>query len=447
MKNLKGKKIVLGLTGSIATYKAPLLVRELVRAGAEVHCVMTPSATHFTTPMVLANVSNNPVITDMFSEEIQNSGAWHIHLARECDAMLVAPCSASTLGKMAYGICDNALVTIGTALPIEIPLVISPAMDTNMWINPITQNNCKVLEQMLDATIIQPDDGALSSGLVGPGRFPDVEVVLGELDKALEKKEDKVNDFEIQYDPNSLEETVYKDKFNAEIELEKMKSDMNKPLKGKKVLITAGPTHEKIDDVRYIANYSSGKMGFALAHNAFELGAEVTLIAGPVTLDSNEEIKRVDVVSAQEMYEAAVRENSEQEIDIAIHAAAVADFTPETSVIGKIKKTKKGEEMSLELTQTRDILASFGEEKRAGQILVGFALEYSNEKEYGKKKLEDKNCDLIIVNSVAKPQSGFGGNDNTISILTKDGKEYDYPPMPKMECAQSILKKVMEFLD
>ncbi len=447
MKNLKGKKIVLGLTGSIATFKAPLLVRELVKAGADVHCVMTPSAQNFTTPMVLANVSNNPVITDMFSEDIQNNGAWHIHLARECDAMLVAPCSASTLGKMAYGICDNALVTISVALPIEIPLVISPAMDTNMWINPITQNNCKVLERMVNATIIQPADGALSSGLVGPGRFPEIEVVLSELDKALEKKTDKVNDFEIQYNPNSLQETVYKDKFNAELELEKLKSDMNNPLKGKKVLVTAGPTHEKIDDVRYIANHSSGKMGFALAEYALTLGADVTLVAGPVALKCNEAIKRIDVVSAQEMYEAAIRENSNEEIDIAIHAAAVADFTPETSVIGKIKKTKKGEDMTLELTQTRDILASFGEEKRANQVLVGFALEYSNEKEYGKKKLEKKNCDLIVVNSVAKPQSGFGGDDNTICILTKEGKEFDYPPMPKSQCAKVIIEKVMEYLD
>ena len=188
MNNIKNKKIVLGVTGSIATYKAPLLVRELVRQGADVHCVMTPASENFATPMVLANTSNNPVVRSMFSEDIQNSGAWHIHLARECDAMLIAPCSASTLGKIAHGICDNALVTVTTALPIEIPLLISPAMDTNMWINPITQKNCKTLEEMLNAIIIQPDDGDLSSGLVGPGRFPDIEVVVGELNKALAEK-------------------------------------------------------------------------------------------------------------------------------------------------------------------------------------------------------------------------------------------------------------------
>jgi phosphopantothenoylcysteine decarboxylase/phosphopantothenate--cysteine ligase len=361
--------------------------------------------------------------------------------------MLVAPCSAATLGKMAHGICDNALITVVTALPIEIPLVISPAMDTNMWINPITQENCKILHEKLGATIIQPEDGSLASGLVGPGRFPEISVVLEELNKALANTNDKINDFEIGHTPSSLDEAVYKDKFNAELELEQMKANMKKPLRGKRVMITAGPTHEKIDDVRYIANYSTGKMGFALAEVAESMGASVTLIAGPVNLSANDNINRIDVVSAQEMYEAAVKENENHKIDISIHAAAVADFTPETSVIGKIKKTKAGGEMILELTQTRDILATFGQNKKDGQLLVGFALESTNEKEYGRNKLNSKNCDMIVVNSAAKPQSGFGGDDNTISILTKDGQEQDYAPMSKTECANIIFDKIVGMLD
>jgi phosphopantothenoylcysteine decarboxylase/phosphopantothenate--cysteine ligase len=442
--SLKGKKIVLGVTGSIATYKAPLLVRELIREGAEVHCVMTPSSQNFTTPMVLSNVSDNPVVTDMFSKEIQHSGAWHIHLARECDAMLIAPCSAATLGKIAHGICDNALVTVATAVPIEIPIVISPAMDTNMWINPITQENCRILEEKIGATIIQPDDGSLSSGLTGPGRFPDITVVIEELKKVLKGESEGINDFDLQDEPDSLEKAVYKDKFDAELALEKMKSSMGKPLQGKKVLITAGPTHERIDDVRYIANYSSGKMGYALAETANMLGAEVILISGPVNLKANKNIKVVDVVSAQEMFDASVYENENNKIDIAIHAAAVADFTPETSVIGKIKKTKAGESMALELRQTKDILSFFGQNKKEDQYLVGFALEYSREKEYGRNKLVSKNCDMIIVNSAAKPNSGFGGDDNTITILTKNGEEVEFAPMPKPECAKHIFDKIID---
>lgn len=443
--DLQGKKIVLGVTGSIATYKAPLLVRELIRAGAEVHCVMTPSSVHFTTPMVLANLSDNPVICDMFSKDIQNSGAWHIHLARECDAMLIAPCSAATLGKIAHGICDNALVTVATAVPEEIPLVISPAMDSNMWLNPITQNNCKILEEKLGAMIIAPEEGSLSSGLTGPGRFPEISKVVSSLEKALSIHKERMNDFELQdEESDSLEKAVYQDRFNAELELEKLKSSVAGPLKGKRVLVTAGPTHEKIDDVRYIANYSSGKMGYALAETANRLGAEVILISGPVDIKAGKEIKVVDVVSAGEMFEAAVYENENKHIDIAIHAAAVADFTPETSVIGKIKKTKTGDNMVLELRQTKDILSFFGQNKKEDQYLVGFALEYSKEKEYGRDKLKSKNCDMIVVNSAAKPQSGFSGDDNTISILTKTGKEYDYDAMPKTKCAGYIFEKIIE---
>jgi phosphopantothenoylcysteine decarboxylase / phosphopantothenate---cysteine ligase len=444
MISLVNKKIVLGVTGSIATYKAPMLVRELIRRGAEVHCIMTPAAENFVTSMVLSNLSRNPVAMDMFSTDVQNSGAWHIHLARECDAMLIAPCSASTLGKIAHGICDNALVTVATALPENIPLVIAPAMDTNMWINPVTQENCDKLENLLGAYIIPPDDGDLASGLVGPGRFPEIDVVIDYLIKALE--EPIINDYELSnIQSEELTESVFQPRrlFKNEYEIER--ADMNDSLAGRRVLVTAGPTHEKIDDIRYIANYSSGKMGFALADEAYRRGAEVILIAGPVDLVSSSGIKRIDVTSAEEMFEAAVKMNDN--IDIAIHAAAVADFTPVNSVIGKIKKTKSGDGMKLELTQTRDILAEFGRSKSDKQVLVGFALESTNEKEYGKEKLINKNCDLMIVNSSSKPQSGFGGDFNTISILEKSGREFDYKPMTKAECAKVIYDKIIDIIE
>lgn len=444
MISLVNKKIVLGVTGSIATYKAPMLVRELIRRGADVHCVMTPSAENFVTSMVLSNLSHNPVAMDMFSKDVQNSGAWHIHLARECDAMLIAPCSAATLGKIAHGICDNALVTVATALPENTPLVIAPAMDTNMWLNPVTQENCDKLENLLGAYIIPPDEGDLASGLVGPGRFPEIDVVIDFLLKALE--EPVINDYELSnIQSEGITESVFQTHRLHKSEYEIERSDMNDSLAGRRVLITAGPTHEKIDDIRYIANYSSGKMGFALADEAYRRGAEVILIAGPVDLISSEGIKRIDVVSAEEMFDAAVKMN--EHIDIAIHAAAVADFTPVNSVIGKIKKTKSGDGLKLELTQTRDILAEFGRNKSEKQILIGFALESTNEKEYGREKLINKNCDLMIVNSSSKPQSGFGGDFNTITILEKSGREFDYKPMTKAECAKVIYDKIIDMME
>ena len=360
MNILQGKKIVLGITGSIATFKVPTLVRELVKMGADVHCVMTPSSENFVTPMVLANLSQNPVIRSMFSEEIQNSGAWHIHLARECDAMLIAPCSASTLGKIVHGISDNALVTVATAVPVEIPLIISPAMDSNMWINPLTQNNAKLFKELRGGVIIPPDDGDLSSGLVGPGRFPEISVVIETLINEIKKKQ-------------------------------------NRDLEGKRVLITAGPTQEKIDEVRYISNYSSGKMGFAIANEVAERGGEVILIAGPVSnIVLNSNIKRIDVITAEEMFIASMSENNN--IDIAIHTAAVADFTPKETIFGKMKKKDAGMEIKITMEQTKDILGTFGKNKDKSQYLVGFALEYTNIKEYGREKLELKKCDMVVIN-------------------------------------------------
>jgi len=440
MKELQNKKILLGLTGSIATYKAPMLVRELVKLGADVHCVITPSAEHFVSSMVLANLSNNVVANDMFSKDVQNSGAWHIHLARECDAMLIAPCSAATLGKIAHGIADNALVTVATALPTEIPLLISPAMDTNMWQNPITQSNCNILVQKLNAIIIPPSEGELSSGLVGPGRFPEINVIIDYLLDAINSPKSPVNDYDVKSESNNLDSTI-DDNWRKSINYEE--GFLKEDLKGKKVLITAGPTHEKIDDVRYIANYSTGKMGYALAEEASARGADVILISGPVSLTCSSKINRINVVSAEDMFQYA--DKVKDDVDIAIFAAAVADFSPDSSVIGKIKKEKSGGEMVLNLRQTRDILGSFGENKAKGQFLVGFALEYANEKEYGRSKLKNKNCDMMILNSGSKLHSGFGGDNNTISILTKD-LEKDFPPMPKTECAKIIFDEISKVL-
>ena len=499
MSILKNKKIVLGVTGSIAAYKSPLLVRELVKAGAAVNVVMTASSTQFVTPLVMENLSKNPVAIEMFQESIQSGGAWHIQLAHWCDLMAVIPCSATTLAKMANGICDSALVTVATALPQEVPLVIAPAMDSTMWLNPATQRNVNTLKHD-GAIIIPPAEGELASGLTGPGRLPEIDVLMKFIWDALqfntsvkkdvhsshknidiqshgadkeipieeekpdndgieiivEKKKDKQKPYEealkeaLEKPIQSLEDALDKDKWNAEFEFSQMKDkeegiepETNK-LSGKKILITAGPTVEKIDDVRYISNHSSGKMGYALALAAKEAGADVTLVSGPVNISSPDGIKTVNVESAKEMYDSVMKEFPE--IDIAILSAAVSDYTPKEVYDGKLKKMDVGKNMNIELESTIDILATLGSAKKENQKVIGFALESANEIENGWKKLKAKNADMIVVNSANKPQSGFGGDENTITILTRDGKEQAYPPMSKLLCAGAILKKIAGIL-
>jgi phosphopantothenoylcysteine decarboxylase/phosphopantothenate--cysteine ligase len=458
----KNKKILLGVSGSIACYKAAYLAREMMKLGAEVRVIMTPSATHFVSSLTFSNLTKQPVAVEMFDDTAQQGGAWHIHLANWCDLMLIAPATASTLGKIANGICDNALVTVATALPRDKKLIFAPAMDTEMWLHPATQRNIEILKSY-EARIIPPAEGELSSGLTGPGRFPETKDIIEYLDKnILEKTDDKKQDDStievevIKKKPkeediliNTVEDAVEKDQWSADLELSKLKDEISgkelKFLRGKKILITAGPTQEKIDDVRYISNYSSGKMGFALAEEVIRLGGEVTLIAGPVSLATPEGVIRLNVKTAKEMHEAVLSQY--QEADIIIMAAAVADFTLERSHSGKIKKDTQQDGMTLSLVPTIDILLELGKKKSHKQILIGFALESENELEYGRQKLEKKNCDMIVVNSANKPQSGFGGDDNTITIVTKDEKEQQFPPMPKTECAIAIFNSVRTIMD
>ncbi len=455
----KNKKILLGVTASIAAYKSPLIVRELVKLGAHVNVIMTPSAKNFVTPMTLTNVSRNPVAVEMFDKDLQDSGAWHIQLAHWADIALIAPCSATTLGKLANGICDNALSTVITALPREIPLLIAPSMDSTMWLNPSTQRNIRQM-QTDGALIIPPGEGELSSGIIGPGRLPDISVVIDYVYRALkgwvyEEKSERVfmsdSDNKIKDNLEQLAEQhkaiEESDKLTAAIQLEQMKkamSDKQQPqtLKGKKVVITAGPTHEKIDDVRFLGNHSSGKMGYAIATAARNAGANVVLVSGPVSLNPPEGVTTINVYSAQEMYDATIVEFPDA--DIGIMCAAVADYTLKKPFDGKLKKSETGPELTLQLVETKDILATLGKKKKKDQTLVGFALEAVNEIDYGRDKLKTKNADMIVVNSASRPQSGFGIDMNTITLLVKDEGETQYPPMSKTECAKIIVDKVAD---
>lgn len=396
---MKGKKIVLGITGSIAAYKAAVLTRLLIKKGAEVQIVITPAGKEFITPITLSALTSKPVISEFFS---QRDGTWHSHvdLGLWADAMVIAPATASTIGKMAHGIADNMLVT--TYLSMKAPVFVAPAMDLDMFAHPSTQHNLDILRSYGNH-IIEPASGELASHLVGKGRMEEPEKIVEALENFFAKQED---------------------------------------LKGKKVMITAGPTYEKIDPVRFIGNYSSGKMGYALAEVCAERGAEVTLISGPVNLNvSHPNIHRIDVESAEQMYQAA--KEAYAQADAGILCAAVADFTPEQTADHKIKREK--DDLVLRLKPTQDIAAALGKEKKPHQLLVGFALETNDEILHAQDKLVRKNFDFIVLNSLNDKGAGFRCDTNKITIIERQG-ETPYPLKGKKKVAEDIIDKLASIL-
>ena len=398
---LKGKKVVLGITGSIAAYKSCLIIRALVKQGAEVQVVITPAGKEFITPITLSALTHKPVVSEFFS---QRDGTWnsHVDLGLWADAMLIAPATASTIGKMANGIADNMLIT--TYLSMKAPVFVAPAMDLDMYAHPSTQKNLETLKQYGNH-IIEPQSGFLASGLEGKGRMEEPENIVKALDSFFEA------------------------------------AAQQSPLSKKKILITAGPTYEKIDPVRFIGNYSSGKMGFALAAECARRGAEVTLVAGPVSLPTPDGVKRIDVESCQEMFEASV--NAFPQMDAAILCAAVADFRPEQTATQKIKREK--DDLVIRLQPTHDIAAHLGQMKTGSQRLVGFALETNDEEVNAQKKLKKKNFDFIVLNSTRNKGTTFRSDDNQISIISESGQK-DYEKKPKTEVARDIIDELSAIL-
>lgn len=395
--SLKGKRIVLGITGSIAAYKACVLIRELIKAGAEVQAVMTPSAKEFITPLTISTLTHKPVISEFFD---RRDGSWHSHvdIGLWADAMIIAPATASSIAKMANGVADNMLIT--TYLSMRAPVFVAPAMDVDMFSHTATQKNIKTLRSYGNI-IIEPETGELASGLEGKGRMEEPAVIAKSLEAYFKSQNQ---------------------------------------LKGKRVLITAGPTYEKIDPVRFIGNYSSGKMGYALAEECAERGAEVELVSGPVSINLNRaNIHITKVESAVQMYAAAV--NAFPKTDIAILCAAVADFTPRETKDVKIKREKG--DMAIQLVPTKDIAAELGRMKKESQFMVGFALETNDETNNAINKLKAKKLDFIVLNSLNDKGAGFSVDTNKITIIS-DTSKYEYPLKPKREVAKDIIDKICE---
>jgi phosphopantothenoylcysteine decarboxylase/phosphopantothenate--cysteine ligase len=401
--------ILLGITGSVSAYKAPWLVRDLRKAGHNVRVIMTPSARQFVAPLALEAVSLHPVIIDPYDPAIQEGGSWHVHLAQWADVICIAPCSATTLARLATGLCDTALMTVVCSRPSNTELVVFPAMDSDMWLQPSTQRN--VAQLRADGIdVVDPESGELASGLVGQGRLPEIAKII----KRVESGEWRVES------PNGSQLSTLHSPLSTHCSL----------------LITAGPTHERIDAVRSIVNHSTGTMGFALAEAAQERGYMVTLVAGPTSLPTPVGVERIDVVSAQQMYDAVMQH---QHADAFIMAAAVADYTPVDPTEQKIKKETLGSDLSLRLIRTKDILAEIGRMKTEHQRVVGFALESDNVIEHATRKLTSKHADMIVANQTGVPHSGFGIGMNTITIVTNGAQPKYYPPMSKRACAEVIL--------
>lgn len=450
--SLKNKHIVLGITGSIAAYKSAVLARLLVKKGAEVQVVMTPSAKEFITPVTMSALTGKPVVSEFFG---RNDGTWHSHvdLGLWADAMLVAPATAATIGKMATGVADNMLVT--TYLSMKAPVFVAPAMDFDMFAHPSTTHNLSSLRSYGNL-IIEPEEGELASHLVGKGRMAEPDHIVRILENYFQVIEtsscvNRQKKLEARHDALTGEETrCLEDKKKESLEVKqpgqipdfKVRENKSGWLDGKKILITAGPTYEKIDPVRFIGNYSSGKMGFALAEECASRGAEVFLIAGPVSLHThNPLIRRFDVESTEQMYDAAV--HFFKDMDAAILCAAVADFAPEKVAEHKMKR--EGDAWVLHLKPTADIAARLGEMKQPGQCLVGFALETDHEREHAREKLEKKHLDFIVLNSLNDKNAGFRYDTNKISIITKDD-ETSYPLKPKNEVAGDIIDALCKIL-
>jgi len=393
---LKGKKILLGITGSIAAYKSAFLVRLLIKAGAEVKVIMTPSATDFISRLTLSTLSKNKVLINLFDED---SWTNHVMLGRWADVMIIAPLSCNSLSKMAHGQCDNLLLAV--YLSATCPVVVAPAMDEDMWHHQSTKENIQKLIQFGNK-IIPVDKGELASGLIGDGRMAEPETIV-----------------------KFIEDIFY----------------VSKSLSGKKAFVSAGPTYEPLDPVRFIGNHSSGKMGLAIAEELYARGADVTLIIGPsaINLPTNG-IKSVRINTAEEMYNACTKQFEES--DIGVMAAAVADYTPVKIAANKIKKTNS--ELIIELKKTKDILKTLGEKKSPKQVLVGFALETNNEREYALGKLKSKNADMVVMNSLNDKGAGFGTDTNKITIFDKSGKEFNYQLMSKKDAAKNIVDTIIQ---
>lgn len=435
---LSGKHIVLGITGSIAAYKSCLIIRALVKRGAEVQVVITPAGKEFITPITLSALSRHPVISDFFS---QRDGTWHSHvdLGLWADAMLIAPCTASSLGKMAHGVADNMLVT--TYLSMKAPVFIAPAMDLDMYQHPSTQANINTLKGYGNR-FVEPTSGFLASGLEGKGRMQEPDLIVEELERFFADSLKETT----QEGAQGQEETTQEDTLDQEKTTQKGAQDQEKmtqeavqkekmlPLAGKRILITAGPTYERIDPVRFIGNFSSGKMGFSIAEECRRRGAEVTLVAGPTALQCDAAIRRVNVESAQEMYEACLPVFDTA--DAAILSAAVADFTPEQKAESKIKR--EADDLVLRLRPTHDIAKTLGQRKRPGQRLVCFALETNDEEANARGKLERKNADFVVLNSTRIPGTTFNADDNQIAVVTREGVR-SYPKKSKQEVASDII--------
>jgi phosphopantothenoylcysteine decarboxylase/phosphopantothenate--cysteine ligase len=402
---MRGKHVLVGVTGGIAAYKVGYLIRDLVKSGAEVKVMMTEAGTRFVTPLTFSALSKNPVFTDLWTNNQSSDSdisTQHIDLANWADVLVIAPTSANTIAKLAYGISDNLLAVV--ALATTRPIILAPTMDAEMYLNPVTQNNLTSLKER-GYIIIPPVEGELASGLSGPGRLPEIKIIIETIGKILDQS--------------------------------------HQDLKKKRILVTAGPTYEAIDPVRFVGNRSSGKMGFAIANAAAQRGAEVTLVAGPTHLETPRNVTRIDVESAQEMLTAVLAHT--KKADAVIMAAAVADYRPANPAKHKIKKHSSSKVLELQLEATTDILAILGKKKRS-MTLVGFALETKDELAGAKEKLRKKNLDLIVLNSFGKQNRVFGSNLNTVAMIDKRGKVEQLPIMPKFDIANKILNKIKTLL-